>query len=113
MKKTTDFAAIVMEKKEMLSILQECMELLDRLDDDARKEFRATGDQEQSSRWNDEEGKSCPVYLDEDGKQTFEVTDIPCMVDTYDYLPKLEFTKEDEAKLSAIEKVKQTLAALA
>ena len=113
MKKTTDFAAIVMEKKEMLSILQECMELLDRIDKDSRLEWRETGEVEQRTKWNDEERKSCPVYLDEDGKQTFEVTDTPCMVDKYDYLPKLTFTKEDEAKLSAIEKVKQTLAALA
>lgn len=113
MKKATDFTMVVMEKKQVLDILTDLMERLDRLDEDARLEWRATGEQEQRTRWNDETSNCDLVFMDEDGKQTFENTGKPWMVDKYDNLPKLEFSKEDEARLAAIEKVRQTLAALA
>lgn len=113
MKKTTDFAQVVMVKKEMLDILTECMDVLDRLDKEARLEWRATGEKEQATRWNKEQECSMPVYYDDNGERTFEVTDKPVMVDCYDNLPKLEYSKQDEARLSAIQQVRETLASLA
>ena len=113
MKKTTNFTEVVMVKREMLDVLQECMEQLDRMKEEAKLEWRATGEQEQRTRWNDETEKCDPVFIGEDGKQTFEDTGKPWMVDKYDNLPKVEYSDRDKAKLEAIEKVRETLAALA
>ena len=113
MKKTTDFTMVVMEKREMLDVLQECMELLDRIDNETRLEWRTTGEQEQMTRWNDDIGESAPVYIDEDGNRTFEVTDKPYMTDCYDNLPKLKLEPRDEAKINAIARVRETIASLA
>ena len=113
MKKTTDFAEVVMVKREMLDVLQECMERLDTIEREISLEWRSTGEQEQLTRWNKETDKSELVYLDDEGKRTFDNTGVPCMVDCYDNLPKEEYSDRDKAKLEAIEKVRQTLAALA
>ena len=110
---TKDFTKVVMEKKEMLDILEQCMELLGRLDDDVRMEWRSTGEMEQLTRWNDETKHTELVYKDEDGKKTFEDTGVPFMTDKYDNLPKLDYSERDEARISAIQKVRETLAALA
>lgn len=108
-----DFTAMVIEKKQLLGILERLMSTLDNMTDDTMKEWRTTGEQEQATRWNDEHEKSMPVYLDENNKRTFEVTDTPLMVDCYDTLPKLELSNEDKATLSAIDKVRKALIALA
>ena len=113
MKNTKDFSAVVMEKKEMLDILETLMESLSSLEENTRLEWRATGEREQSTRWNDELKQTCPVFEDENGQHTFEDTGKPWMVDCYDNLPKLEFTDRDNARLAAIQRVRETLAALA
>ena len=113
MKNTKDFSAVVMEKKEMLDILENLMTSLESLEENTRLEWRATGEKEQATRWNDEVSHSCPVFEDENGKRTFEDTGKPWMVDCYDNLPKLEFTDRDNARLAAIQRVRETLAALA
>ena len=113
MKKTTNFTQVVMVKREMLDVLQEMMEKLDSMEQETKLEWRATGEQEQRTRWNDEINDCAPVFIGEDGKQTFEDTGKPWMVDKYDNLPKKEYSDRDTAKLEAIEKVRQTLAALA
>ena len=108
-----DFTMVVREKKEMLDVLEQCMELLGRLDEDVRMEWRSTGEMEQLTRWNDETRNTELVYKDEDGNKTFEDTGVPYMKEKYDNLPKLEYSERDEARIAAIQKVRETLAALA
>ena len=112
MKNTKDFTAIVMQKKETLDILETLFESLARLEDDVRKDWGVVGTK-QKTKWSDEQGKSLPVYIDNNGQETFEVTDNPKIVDDYDYYEKKEFTDRDKARLASIEAIRETLANLA
>lgn len=113
MKNTKDFTTVVMEKKAMLEVLEALMEKLSSIEEDINKDWQPTGEKEQATSWDANIKESRLVWLDEDGKRTFEDTGRPCMKDCYDYLPKKNFTEQENAKLAAIEKVRDTLAALA
>ena len=108
-----DFTMVVLEKKAVLEVLEELMEKLGSMEAATKEEYRATGELYQLTRWDDATEKRRPVYVDSDDKDTFEVTDNPRMTEKYDYLPKLEFTDRDNAKLAAIDKIRETLASLA
>ena len=112
MKNTKDFNTIIMEKKETLDVLESLLEKLSYLEDDARKEWGKVGTKQRERR-NDATGEYAPVYLDENGEETFEDTGRPKIVDDYDYIEKKEFTDRDKARFAAIDKIRDTLAALA
>lgn len=110
-----DFNTMVMEKKALLDVLEDLMERINYLDQEARLEWRSTGKQEQATRWNNELQRDSLVWKDADGKRTFDesITGEPYMVDVYDNLPKLDYSDRDRARLHAIELVRNTLADLA
>lgn len=109
---TKDFATMVMEKKEILDVLETLMESLGRMEEDAHKTWGKVGTR-QKTKWSDEQGGSIPVYLDEDGNETFTVTDTPKIVDDYDYIEKPELDDRDKARINAINTIRETLASLA
>ncbi len=110
-----DFNTMVMEKKALLDVLEDLMERINYLDDNARLEWRSTGKQEQATRWDRETDTERLVWKDADGKRTFDetITGEPYMVDVCDNLPKLDYSDRDLARLHAIELVRNTLADLA
>lgn len=109
---TKDFRTIVMEKKETLDIIENLMETLGRYEEDARKDWGVVGTK-QREKWDDSQGVSRLVYLDENGEETFEDTGKPKIVDKYDYFEKKELDDRDRARLAAIDKIRETLASLA
>ena len=109
---TKDFTAVVMEKKATLEVLEELMDKLSTIEENTRKEWGYVGEV-QKTRWCEAEDTILPVYLDEEGNETFEVTKAPKIVNDYDFIEKKEFTSQDEAKFRAIEKICETLANLA
>ena len=109
---TKDFRSMVMEKKETLDILETLMESLGNMEEDAHRTWGKVGTC-QKTRWSDDQGRSLPVYIDEDGKETFIVTDIPKIVDDYDYIEKSELDDRDKARINAINTIRETLASLA
>jgi len=109
---TKDFKAVVMEKKEMLDIIEDLLETLGRREEDVSKTWGKVGTK-QKTKWSDDQGESLPVWLDENDEETFENTGKPKIVDDYDYYEKAELDDRDRARLAAINKVRETLAALA
>ena len=109
---TKDFNTIIMEKKETLDVLESLLEKLSYLEDETRKEWGKVGTKQRERR-NDATGEYAPVYLDENNEETFENTGKPCIVDDYDYYEKKEFSDRDKARFAAIDKIRDTLAALA
>ena len=109
MKNTKDFVQVVAEKKATLEVLEELMERLNSEENYVWIDYRCTGEVQRE----DSDGNL--LYIDENGNRTTEVTSTPCMKSRYEDVKKTdgELTDRDRAKLAAIEKIRETLAALA
>ena len=109
MKNTKDFTTIVAEKKATLEVLEALMEKLSFEEEYVSLEYKKVGEHQRM----DEDGN--PLFINEAGERTPLDTGKPAMVNDYDYVKKLaeELTDKDKAKLTAIEKIRETLAALA
>lgn len=109
MKNTKDFTQIVAEKKATLEVLEALMEKLTYEEEYVLFEYKKVGEEP----WLDDFGNQ--MYYDEDGKRTSTITDTPAMRGKYENVRKSddEMTDRDKAKLSAIEKIRETLASLA
>lgn len=57
-----------------MDVLEDLMERINYMDEQARLEWRSTGTQEQAKRWNSETSEDCLVWKDADGKRTFDET---------------------------------------
>ena len=109
MKNTKDFAQIVAVKKATLEVLETLMEKLAYEEEYVLFDYRKVGEEP----WLDDFGNQ--MYYDEKGNRTSTITDKPAMKSIYDNVKKTdeEITERDKAKLAAIEKIRETLAALA
>ena len=108
---TKDFSTLIMEKKEALDIIEDLLATLATKEEDCGKEWAKVGTV-QKKKWTDEGGYQS-VWMDDEGKQTLENTGKPYMIDDYDYVAKAVLDDRDKARLSAIEKIRETLASLA
>lgn len=107
---TKDFSTLIMEKKETLDIIEDLLAILASKEEDCGKEWAKVGTK-QKKKWNGDEDQL--VWMDGEGNQTLENTGKPYMVDDYDYVAKAVLSDRDKARLSAIEKIRETLASLA
>ena len=107
MKETKDFKTIIMEKKATLDILDTLMSSLSYEEERVLFEYDKVGEEQRT----DDDGNL--LYIDKDGNKTTEVTDTPAMRNVYGDVKKEKLDERDTAKLSAINKIRDTLASLA
>ena len=106
MKNNKDFSTIVMEKKELLNLVDRCMEELASFEKYRLCDAIEAGEK-QGTNWRGE-----LLYLDDENKTTTEDTGIPYMEKIYEYrLPK-DPTDIQKAQMLALEKIRETLADL-
>ena len=102
MKKTTEKkVSIILEKREMLDILERFERILNDEEQDVGQIYKIVGKEtEQATDWKTDE------LLWEDEEKT-----IPKYRDRYDYVAKTddEMTEKDFARLSAISKLRETI----
>lgn len=107
MAKTKDFETIVLEKKATLDILERLMKELSSIEEYRLLEYVEDGE-EQKKDWDGN-----LLYRDGEGNSTTEDTGNPIMKTKYKQVRKTDLDKEDEAYISSLELVRETLANLA
>lgn len=109
MKNTKDFATVVAEKKATLEVLEALMDKLSYEEEYVLLTYEKVGEEQRK----DADGNL--LYIDGEGNRTTEPTDTKCMKDVYADRKRTpdELNDRDLAKIAAIEKIRETLAAMA
>ena len=109
MKNTKNYKEVFAEKKALLDIIEEVLSDIEYRETSILRDYVENG-QEQKT---DSEGR--PLYKDEYGEKTTEVTDTPIMRTLYKDVQRdpSELDDRDRARYEAIQKIKDAILALA
>lgn len=109
MKNTTNYKEIFAQKKAMMRELEDVLTDIEYREQSLLRDYREVGEVQRT----DSDGNL--LYLDENDNRTTEVTDKPLMKTEYeDYMREpSQLDEEDRARFEALQKIKDTILALA
>lgn len=109
MKNTTNYKEIFAQKKALMEVIEDVLTDIEYRETSILRTYKEVGEEQRT----DKDGNK--LYLDEYGERTTEVTDQPCMKAVYDEVMQdvSELDERDKAKYDAIQKIKETILALA
>lgn len=109
MKNVVNYKEVFAQKKALMDVIEDVLSDIEYRETSILRNYVEDG-QEQKT---DSEGK--PLYKDEYGQTTTEVTDTPIMRTTYKevQLDPLQLDERDKAKYDALQKIKEAILALA
>ena len=109
MKNTTNYKEIFAQKKALMDVIEDVLSDIDYRETSILRDYVQDGQEPKT----DSEGR--PLYKDEYGEQTTEITDTPIMRNLYKEVQKdpSELDERDKARYDAIQKIKEAILALA
>ncbi len=109
MKNTKDYKEIFAQKKALLDVIEDVLSDIEYRETNLLRDYVADGQEPKT----DSEGR--PLYKDEYGEKTTEVTDTPIMRTLYKEVQKdlSQLDESEKARYDALQKIKETILALA